>query len=243
LSPNTPLPAGTNILGALSANQSVNLTQVAGNAVATAASGIAKIGVTDGTGNAIGSTSVSAVNYLSVFNPSEGTTGSAAPVRTMQVGGSDGVNIRTFATDTSGNAISVGNVASGATDSGNPVKVGAKYNSAMPTVTSGQRSDLQTNQFGELAVANRNKFVQLVGAATTTIKSGSGRIHTLCITNNGGGFSITIYDNTAGSGTQIISVTNGNVANETTYLLDAEFTTGLTAVLAGAANQCTITYQ
>lgn len=37
----------------------------------------------------------------------------------------------------------VGNAASGATDSGNPVKVGGKYNASAPTLTDGQRGDLQ----------------------------------------------------------------------------------------------------
>lgn len=36
-----------------------------------------------------------------------------------------------------------GNVASGATDSGNPVKTGGVYNSVAPTLTSGQRGDTQ----------------------------------------------------------------------------------------------------
>lgn len=38
-----------------------------------------------------------------------------------------------------------GNVASGATDSGNPVKVGGVYNTTLPTLTNGQRGDLQTS--------------------------------------------------------------------------------------------------
>lgn len=51
------LPTGANVIGALSSNQTINLNQVAGSAIATAASGIAKVGLTDGTGNAITSTS------------------------------------------------------------------------------------------------------------------------------------------------------------------------------------------
>lgn len=41
-----------------------------------------------------------------------------------------------------------GNVASGATDSGNPVKTGGKYNATLPTVTDGQRVDTQSSQYG-----------------------------------------------------------------------------------------------
>lgn len=46
-----PIPAGTNIIGALSANQSENINQVGGAAVVTAASGQLKVGIT---GNAAG---------------------------------------------------------------------------------------------------------------------------------------------------------------------------------------------
>lgn len=41
-----------------------------------------------------------------------------------------------------------GSVASGATDSGNPVKVAGKYNSSAPTFTDGQRGDIQIDANG-----------------------------------------------------------------------------------------------
>lgn len=43
-----------------------------------------------------------------------------------------------------------GNVASGATDSGNPIKVGAVYNSTLPTFTNGQRGDAQVGTRGSI---------------------------------------------------------------------------------------------
>jgi len=46
-----------------------------------------------------------------------------------------------------------GNAASGATDSGNPVKIGGVYNSTQPTFTTGQRGDAQVDQRGNLKVA------------------------------------------------------------------------------------------
>lgn len=45
-----------------------------------------------------------------------------------------------------------GNSASAVTDAGNPVKVGAVYNSALPTYTTGQRTDLQAGNRGSLSV-------------------------------------------------------------------------------------------
>ena len=92
LSPNTPLPAGTNVIGALSANQTVNLAQVAGtNTVTAGVSGLLAVG---------------------------------------------------------------GNVASGATDSGNPVKAGGVYNSTPVSLSNGQRGDLQLGPQGQLVVAH-----------------------------------------------------------------------------------------
>jgi hypothetical protein len=61
--------------------------------------------------------------------------------------------------DLNGNAVDlslpsqvVGSVASGATDSGNPVKVGAPFNSTLPSPTNGQRVDLQSDGNGNLRV-------------------------------------------------------------------------------------------
>ncbi|MGX9144971.1 hypothetical protein [Mesorhizobium sp. 128a] len=51
-----------------------------------------------------------------------------------------------------------GNVASGAADSGNPVKVGGVYNSTLPTLTTGQRSDMQVTSKGQLYVAAANNW-------------------------------------------------------------------------------------
>lgn len=46
-----------------------------------------------------------------------------------------------------------GTVASGATDSGNPVKIGGVYHASLPTLTDGQRGDIQVNANGVLEVA------------------------------------------------------------------------------------------
>lgn len=46
----------------------------------------------------------------------------------------------------------VGNVASGAADSGNPVKVGGIYKATLPTYADGQRTELQANIKGDLNV-------------------------------------------------------------------------------------------
>lgn len=58
------------------------------------------------------------------------------------------------AAGTAANPIVVtGNVASAATDSGNPVKVGGIYSSTLPTFTTGQRGDLQLGPRGTVRVS------------------------------------------------------------------------------------------
>lgn len=69
-------------------------------------------------------------------------------------------------------------------------------------------------------------------ATTTTVKSGTGRLFTLNLTETSAG-AITIYDNTAGSGT-VIAVLKASVA-EQTFVFNVKFTTGLTIVTAGAS--------
>lgn len=59
-----------------------------------------------------------------------------------------------------------GNSAAGATDSGNPVKIGAVYNATMPGVADGQRVNLQATSTGDLLVFPRLKIqTGVVGAA------------------------------------------------------------------------------
>lgn len=95
-----------------------------------------------------------------VFVNGPNTTGvTSSSISGLMIGGSDGTNYRHLKTDTSGqliisptNLIMTGNIASGATDSGNPVKVGGIYNSTLPTFTTGQRGDLQVNNRGSLNV-------------------------------------------------------------------------------------------
>lgn len=108
----------------------------------------------DGSSNAITSTAINSKQRLDVNTASEGTTGSATPFQTIQIGGSDGTNLRTFATDTSGNQKIIGSVASASTDSGNPIKTGSVFNSTLPTVTTGQRVDSQADSNGRHIVTN-----------------------------------------------------------------------------------------
>lgn len=62
--------------------------------------------------------------------------------------------------DTTG-TYAVGNIAAGVADSGNPVKVGGKYNTTSPTLTTGQRGDLQLDILGNLKAIQKNNLIQV----------------------------------------------------------------------------------
>lgn len=99
----------------------------------------------------------------------------------------------------------------------------------------------------------RNKFRNLTGNATTTVKSGAGVLRSITINNANTGGDIVIYDNTAGSGTKIASIQIGTPSGgllSTTGLNNpvnipyvAEFSTGLTIVTSGSNNNdITVSY-
>lgn len=75
-------------------------------------------------------------------------------------------------------------------------------------------------------------------ATTTTVKSGPGKLHSIVLGETSAG-AITIYDNTAGSGT-IIGVLKASIA-EQEFIFDCRFRTGLTIVTAGAS-KLTVNY-
>lgn len=75
----------------------------------------------------------------------------------------DGTTVE-MQSDAAGNlktAVSGGSVASGATDSGNPIKVGGVYNSTLPTnIATGERADFQTDR-------NGNIRARIIGSSVT----------------------------------------------------------------------------
>jgi hypothetical protein len=205
-----------------------------------------------------------------------------------------------------------GDVSTGSTDSGNPVKVGGVATSTTQTaVTAGQRKDLQTDLVGNLrsllcdpglttpqcaivstfgdgsasttnavwtaapayafngigfdrlrdtagaatlgntgtgtlAVEEAGRLYNNITSATTvTVKSGKGFLHTLTLNSYVASATVTIYDNAAGSGTKIATITlpstiTGLAPQTITY--DLAFTTGLTVVTSGATD-ITVTYR
>lgn len=90
-----------------------------------------------------------------------------------------------------------------------------------------------------LKVEHQYDYARISTATTTTVKSGAGFLHTITIGKTAAG-DITIYDNTAGSGT-VIALLKASIA-EQTFTFDVAFATGLTIVTAGASD-ITVSYR
>ncbi len=83
------------------------------------------------------------------------------------------------------------------------------------------------------------KFFNTASAATTTLKSGAGRIGRIVCNTPVASAAIAVYDNTAGSGTTIATITlPATLLNQgpATAEYNANFKTGLTIVTTGTAN-------
>ena len=75
---------------------------------------------------------------------------------------------------------------------------------------------------------------------TTTVKSGAGTLHAVCLNTIAATETITIYDNTAGSGTKIAVITEASGQSPGCLFYDVAFSTGLTLVTATAAGDITV---
>lgn len=162
----------------------------------------------------------------------------------LQSGGSSTVTI------SSGNVTATGNVASGATDSGNPLKTGGVYNTTQPTLTNGQRGDTQMDSrantsvtlgtlvSGEDQTANRLMIEErstvtsrITSATTTVVKSAAGVLNRIIVEVALTG-TATVYDNTAGSGTIVLILPIGTPAG--VYAVAIPLATGCTVVTSAA---------
>jgi hypothetical protein len=79
-----------------------------------------------------------------------------------------------------------------------------------------------------------------ITTATTTVVKGGVGVCVAVILNETNAGAITIYDNTAGSGTKIATIAAGALAG-TTFPYLCQFSTGLTVVTAGA-DDITVTF-
>jgi hypothetical protein len=91
----------------------------------------------------------------------------------------------------------------------------------------------------------RLKSNNITTQTTTVVKTGEGFLHTIVVNTPLASGSIVIYDNTAGSGTTIGTITQPGTLladGPKTARYDVRFTTGLTIVTSGANQDITVTY-
>jgi bifunctional ADP-heptose synthase (sugar kinase/adenylyltransferase) len=94
-----------------------------------------------------------------------------------------------------------------------------------------------TNDVMKVEMRNSNTYIST--ATTTTVKTGVGLLHSIVLGETAAG-AITIYDNTAASGT-VIGVLKASIV-EGTYIFNTSFSVGLTIVTAGAS-KLTVNYR
>lgn len=139
----------------------------------------------------------------------------------------------------------------------------AQFNTAPTTRTTGQGGPLEADASGNLrqvvmnpavavddvngkiVVEHRYAFTNITTGATTVVKSGAGLLHAIVVNKGAATATITIYDNTAGSGTKIGTITFGAALLTDPPLLatyNLSFSTGLTIVTSGATD-VTVVYR
>lgn len=140
----------------------------------------------------------------------------------------------------------------------------AQYLLAAPTLISGQDTQLYTDSSANLLVSlattisgedlvndvlkveKRFSYTGITGQATTVIKSGSGLLSAITINTPVATSVITIYDNTAASGTKIATITlPATLLQQGPYtaVYNVSFTTGLTIVTGTASSDITVSWR
>lgn len=130
--------------------------------------------------------------------------------------------------------------------------------SVLPMDTSSDTVDFQTNYLPhvvDFVYQEINQYQNLTGNATTVLKSGAGMLRAIVINNNTTSGVMTVYDNTAASGTKIMTVQIGSPSGgllsssglpgpAQLTALDVRFNTGLTVVTTGSSsNNITVYYR
>jgi len=86
------------------------------------------------------------------------------------------------------------------------------------------------------------RYAHITTDATTEVKAGSGVLHSITFNNPTATEVITIYDNTAASGTVIGIITIPTSPQPVTLFYDVIFTKGLTILTATATSDITVSY-
>lgn len=85
-------------------------------------------------------------------------------------------------------------------------------------------------------------YRNITGQATTVVSTGTGILHAITINAPTATGTITLYDNTAASGSIIGTITVPASPVPVTLFYDAAYTTGLTVVTSVASSNITVLY-
>lgn len=85
-------------------------------------------------------------------------------------------------------------------------------------------------------------YSNITAQATTVARTGAGILHTITFNKPTATAVVTVYDNTAASGTIIATITVPSSPMPVTLTYDASFTTGLTIKTATADSDITVTF-
>jgi hypothetical protein len=85
-------------------------------------------------------------------------------------------------------------------------------------------------------------YANITTDTTTALKAGPGFLHNVCINTPAATGVVTLYDNTAGSGTKIGTITS-YASVPVCYHYDVAFWNGLTIVTATAAPDITVSFR
>lgn len=203
------LPAGTNNIGDVDV-----LSSALPTGASTSANQTTVIGHLDGVETLLGTIDADTSTLAGAVAGTEMQV-DVLTMPTVTVNSHAVTNAGTFAVQ----AASAGDVAHDAVDSGNPIKVGGKAVTAVPTsVASGDRVDAAFTKSGELLVHNTMR--EMIGNQVTTITSSTSEttivtadatylldIHGLILTNTSASATkVTIKDATAGTTRMIFQV-------------------------------------
>jgi hypothetical protein len=134
-------------------------------------------------------------------------------------------------------------VAQGSTTSGQTGELmqGAVTTNA-PTYTNGQTSPINMGTSGGLRTQQiGDSFTWITTAGSYGIRSGAGILRRIIVGSNVAG-GINCYDNTAGSGTVIVSLTTTTSTPFNYVEVGAAFSTGLYCVTTGTGESFTVVY-
>lgn len=167
--------------------------------------------------------------------------------------GTDGTDPQPMRTDANGNQTTVGTVASGATDSGNPVKVGGRYNSTRPTFTDGQRGDLQLDTRGNLVVAlgsGDGNTLAALGADNTDGTSATSAAQRLVIASRGWLFNGSTFDRaftcpssavinvSAAATTQLVALASSQIIRVCSFVISGDTAATTATFVYGTGANC-----